>query len=62
MRNGKRRQPTSPAKWLLDADRVLRIAADQFCDAEDQTLDDLRNAAQDFAEAWKACDRGKGRP
>lgn len=52
---------SSPAKALLDADKLLRCAANEFNDAEDSTLNDLRKAALDFADAWRACE-GKGRP
>lgn len=51
----------SAAKALLDADHVLRIAADELDESDVGTLNDLRKAALDFAEAWHACE-GKGRP
>lgn len=54
---------TSPAQVVLDADLALRAAADQFGEDEtDETTTALRQAALDFADAWRACEAGKGRP
>jgi hypothetical protein len=59
----KDRIMTSPAQVMLDADLALRSAADAFGDDEnDESTTALRQAALDFADAWRACEDGKGRP
>lgn len=57
------KQSNSP-QTLLDADELLRAAADKFGEDEnDETTTELRQAALAFAGAWHACNEPrKGRP
>lgn len=53
----------STAHALLVADGRLRNAAEAFGMAKtEDTVEDLWVTALAFADAWRACEAGKGRP
>lgn len=55
-------KPTGAAQALLEADLNLRKAGDAYTGENDETAAILRDAALRFADAWRACEGGKGRP